>query len=141
MVGGAGRGRGAGVHRNNSFIYNQQIFDEQGLEPPTTIAEFLDVSAKLKEAGVTPVASDFDTWVLRIMFDEVLAGTLGAQGFDDFIKGKVLASDADEQAKISSAIDTFYTIITEYVDVAASTDDNYSWTSAAQDLYDGKAAR
>jgi glucose/mannose transport system substrate-binding protein len=129
-----------GVHRNNSFIYNKQIFDEQGLEPPTTISGFLEVSAKLKKAGVTPVASDFDTWVLRIMFDEILAGTLGAQGFDDFIKGKVLASDADEQAKISSAIDTFDTIITEYVDVEKSTEETYSWTSAAQDLYDGNAA-
>jgi glucose/mannose transport system substrate-binding protein len=129
-----------GVHRNNSFIYNKQIFDDQKLDPPTTVEEFLAVSAQLKEAGITPVASDFDTWVLRILFDEILAGTMGAEGFDAFIKGDVSAEDADVQAQIVSAIDTFDMVITDYVDVDRSTADGYDWSSAAQDLYDGKAA-
>jgi glucose/mannose transport system substrate-binding protein len=130
----------AGVHRNNAFIYNKQIFDDNGLQPPTTIDEFLEVSAALKEAGITPVASDFDTWVLRILFDEILAGTMTAHGLDDFIKGKALASDPDVQADIAAAIDTFDTIITDYVDVEKSTAKDYEWSSAAQDLYDGNAA-
>jgi len=91
-----------GVHRNNSFIYNKQIFDELKLEPPTTIDEFLAVSVKIKKAGYMPVASDFDTWVLRIVFDEILAGEMGAQGFDDFIKGKTQASDDALQMQISA---------------------------------------
>ena len=129
-----------GVHRNNSFLYNKQIFDKYKLDPPTTITEFLDVSATLKEAGVMPVASDTDTWVLRILFDEILAGTMGAQGFDDFIKGKAAASDAAVQADIQSAIDTFDTVITDYIDVERSTAADYDWTSAAHDLYTGDAA-
>lgn len=130
-----------GVHRNNSFIYNKTIFDAQGLEPPTTIEELLAVSAQLKEAGITPVASDFDTWVLRILFDEILAGTMGAEGFDKFIKGTASAADdTDVQAQIASAIDTFDLILTDYVDVERSTAMEYDWSSAAQDLYDGKAA-
>jgi glucose/mannose transport system substrate-binding protein len=130
-----------GVHRNNSFIYSKQIFDELKLDPPTTMAEFLEVSAAIKAGDkYMPVASDMDTWVLRILFDEILAGTMGAQGFDDFIKGNTLASDADVQANIESAIDTFDTIITDYIDVPRSLDPEYAWSSAAQDLYDGKAA-
>jgi len=129
-----------GVHRNNSFIYNKQIFDAQNLDPPTTVDEFLAVSAKLKKAGITPVASDFDTWVLRILFDEILAGEMGAQGFDDFIKGKSQASDADVQTQIQAAIDAFDMIITDYVDVDKSMGDKYDWSSAAQDLFDGNAA-
>jgi glucose/mannose transport system substrate-binding protein len=129
-----------GVHRNNSFMYNKQLFDDNKLTPPTTVAEFLEVSAAFKKAGVMPVASDMDTWVLRILFDEVLAGTMGAQGFDDFIKGKVKADDADVQANLQSAIDTFDTIITDYIDVEKSSGMDYDWSSAAQDLYDGNAA-
>jgi glucose/mannose transport system substrate-binding protein len=129
-----------GVHRNNAFLYNKQIFDKQKLDPPTTVEEFITVSDALKKAGITPVASDMDTWVLRILFDEILAGTMGAQGFDDFIKGKAKASDTDVQTNLQSAIDTFDTIITDYVDVEKSSADDYDWSSAAQDLYDGNAA-
>jgi glucose/mannose transport system substrate-binding protein len=129
-----------GIHRNNAFLYNKQIFDEQGLEPPTTVAEFIEVSNKLLDANITPVASDFDTWVLRILFDEILAGTMGATGFDAFIKGDVKATDADVEAQLTSAIDTFDKILTDYVDVDRSTAEDYDWTSAAQDLHDGNAA-
>lgn len=129
-----------GVHRNNAFIYNKRIFDKEKLDPPTTVPELLDVCAKLKDAGITPIATDMDTWVLRIVFDEILAGTMGAQGFDDFIKGKALASDKAVQADISSAIDTFDTILTEYVDVDKSSADGYDWTGAAHDLYADDAA-
>jgi glucose/mannose transport system substrate-binding protein len=129
-----------GVHRNNSFLYNKQIFDKLKLDPPTTIDEFITVSDTIKKAGYMPVASDFDTWVLRILFDEILAGEMGAQGFDDFIKGKTLATDDAVQMQISAAIDVFDTIITDYVDVTRSTAMDYDWSSAAQDLYDGKAA-
>jgi ABC-type glycerol-3-phosphate transport system substrate-binding protein len=138
-----------GVHRNNSFLYNKRIFDALEVDPPTTIEEFLAVSAQLKEAGargdlgpdfVAPVASDFDTWVLRILFDEILAGTMGAEGFEAFIKGDATAADAEVKAQISSAIDTFDLILTEYVDVESSTGSDYDWSSAAQDLHDGKAA-
>jgi len=129
-----------GVHRNNSFIYNQEIFDKQKLKPPTTLDEFLTVSAKLKKAGIMPVASDYDTWVLRILFDELLAGELGAQGFADFINAKTPATDPDVQTGISAAIDVFDTVITDYIDVTKSQGDTYDWSSAAQDLHDGNAA-
>ncbi|HVY26687.1 MAG TPA: ABC transporter substrate-binding protein [Polyangiaceae bacterium] len=129
-----------GVHRNNAFLYNQTILDDHKLKAPTTVAEFMDVCAALKKAGVTPVATDMDTWVLRILFDEIMAGTMGAKGFDDFIKGNVKATDADVQTNIQSAIDTFDTIITDYIDVEKSSGPDYDWSSAAQDLYDGNAA-
>ena len=35
--------------------YNQQIFEDNGIEIPTTWEEFLAVCDKLKEAGITPV--------------------------------------------------------------------------------------
>ena len=39
---------GAVIH---GFIYNKEIFEELGLEEPTTVAEFYDVLNKIKEDG------------------------------------------------------------------------------------------
>lgn len=129
-----------GVHRNNAFIYNKRIFDREALTPPTTIPELLEVCAKLKEAGVTPIATDMDTWVLRIFFDEVLAGTMGAEGFRDFIQGKADPADADVRASLESAIATFDTLLTDYVDTTRASATDYEWSSAATDLHDDAAA-
>jgi glucose/mannose transport system substrate-binding protein len=129
-----------GVHRNNSFIYNKQIFDAQHLDPPTTVTEFVEVAAALKAAGIMPVASSMDTWVLRVVFEELLAGTMGAQRFDDFVKGKITGSDADVQDDLQVTIDIFHTVVTEYIDVERASSADYHWPNSAQDLYDGKAA-
>ena len=38
------------------MLYNKKIFADNGVEVPKTYQEFLDVCAKLKEAGVVPIA-------------------------------------------------------------------------------------
>jgi len=129
-----------GIHRNNSFLYNQQLFQANGISAPTSESELMTAAASLKKAGVTPFATSFETWALRIFFDEILAGTLGAQGFDDFVQGKTPASDATVQAGLKSAIHDFGLILTQYVDATASSSSGYNWSSAAQDVHDGKAA-
>lgn len=49
--------------------YNKQIFEEQGLEVPKTMDEWLDVCQKLADAGITPISVDgVDRWpVLRYL--------------------------------------------------------------------------
>lgn len=37
-----------------AIIYNKDIFDEVGVEPPETWAEFMDIQQKIKDAGYTP---------------------------------------------------------------------------------------
>ncbi len=46
--------------------YNQDVFDEYGIEVPTTWSEFLDVCETLQENGVAPIAEGFaDQWVIN----------------------------------------------------------------------------
>jgi len=129
-----------GIHRNNSFLYNRKLFVDNDLQPPTTMTEFVAVAEAFKKLGITPVATTFEPWALRIVFDEVLAGTLGAEAFDDFVHGRTPATDPDVKAGIQSAIDTFGAILTDYVDVAKSTSSDYHWDTATLDVHDGNAA-
>ena len=39
-------------------FYNQDLFEEQGVEVPTTWTEFLDVCKALKDKGIQPLALD-----------------------------------------------------------------------------------
>ncbi len=129
-----------GIHRNNSFLYNQELFQANNITPPNSVSELLAAADTLHKAGVTPFATSFETWALRILFDEILAGTLGAQAFDDFVQGKTAATDETVQAGLKSAIHTFGLILTQYVDADRSNSSGYNWSSAAQDVHDGKAA-
>lgn len=60
------------VHIN--WFYNQDIFDEVGVEPPTTWDEFVQVATALSEAGYTPVGINYDwqlpQWFAEIYFDQ-----------------------------------------------------------------------
>ena len=138
-VEGVAMGVVTGVHRNNSFVFNKQILDARGLKAPTTLPEFMQVCADLKSAGVTPVAMTFEAWALRIMFDEILSGTLGAEGFYNFTKLGGPPTDPALRASITSAVDTFHMVLTEYVDVQASKVDGYGWADAAEAIHNGDA--
>jgi glucose/mannose transport system substrate-binding protein len=129
-----------GVHRNNSFFFSKQILDAEGLEPPTNLDEFMTTCEALKAKGITPVATTFQSWALRIVFDEVLAGVLGAQGFYDFVNSGAPPTDPELAASVTEAVHAFDRILTEYVDVEASKAEEYGWAEAAQALHDGKAA-
>ena len=56
-----GTGFGGGI------LYNRTVFEEHGLEVPTTWDEFAANNDALKEAGVTPVGASFgDTWTSQL---------------------------------------------------------------------------
>lgn len=60
------------VHIN--WFYNQDLFDQVGVTAPTTWAEFLDACVALKDAGITPIAGNFDyqipQWFAEVYFDQ-----------------------------------------------------------------------
>ena len=49
-------------------FYNKEIFEDAGVEVPTTYDELLDVCAKIKEAGYTPITISAGTaWCLSML--------------------------------------------------------------------------
>ncbi|MFC9561319.1 ABC transporter substrate-binding protein [Agromyces sp. NPDC056965] len=74
------------------MFYNKQIFEEQGLEVPTTWDEFIEVQEKLLAAGITPMALGAkDDWILPIFADIVGSARYGGSEFEE----KVLSGETD----------------------------------------------
>jgi multiple sugar transport system substrate-binding protein len=72
------------------IFYNKKLFAKAGLTaPPTTWAEFLDDSAKLKAAGITPVNSTIQNgWRAFTWFSELMLRT-NPDAFRGLATGKV----------------------------------------------------
>jgi raffinose/stachyose/melibiose transport system substrate-binding protein len=74
------------------MFYNKTIFEEQGLEVPTTWDEFIEVNEKLLAAGITPMALGAkDDWILPIFHDIIGSARYGGAEFEE----KVLAGETD----------------------------------------------
>ena len=61
------------------WIYNQAIFDEVGVEPPTTWDEFVVVCEKIAAAGYQPIAQNYQyltEWLAQIYMDQTTRSTL-----------------------------------------------------------------
>lgn len=126
------------IHRENTLFYNKQIFANNNLTPPTTYAELMSVCDTLKGKGITPIATIYQGWIQRILFNEIAQGLLGTQTYNDIITGAV-AFDATAQASWSSAIDAYANVLTNYVNTNAN-DSTLGWTDAADMMNTGKAA-
>ncbi|MFP5416744.1 MAG: ABC transporter substrate-binding protein, partial [Actinomycetes bacterium] len=66
-----------------SVIYNKRVFDDNGVEVPTTWDELLDVCERLKSAGVTPIYATFmDPWtIMQGWFDYPAGGMVDIAEF------------------------------------------------------------
>ena len=74
-----------GLARNTDvmgFYYNKAIFEECGVEVPTTYAELIDVSAKIQENGYIAVAMDgTDKYPLAIYIQDVYQKLVGSDNY------------------------------------------------------------
>jgi raffinose/stachyose/melibiose transport system substrate-binding protein len=66
-----------------AVLYNRDIFDDVGVEVPTTWSEFVEVCETLMAAGVTPIYSTFrDPWTIaQGHFDYTVGGMLDTTDF------------------------------------------------------------
>lgn len=119
------------IHRSNVLWYNKQVFADNNLQTPKTFDEFFAVAEALKAKGIVPlVMGTKDGWEAAHVFEDVLAGTLGADGYRGLWTGKTSWTDP----KVTEALENFKKMLT-YVntDHAALT-----WDGAGEYLIDGK---
>ena len=71
-----------------AVLYNRDLFDAQGLVPPTTWDEFIAVCEALNAAGITPIYSTFrDPWTIaQGHFDYSVGGMLDTTDFFSRLK-------------------------------------------------------
>lgn len=79
------------------MFYNKRVFDQHGLKPPATYAEFEATAATLKANGVTPIwTSQKDGWTPFVPY-QMLAGAVSPDFYTKLIKNE--ASFADPASK------------------------------------------
>ena len=79
----------ANIHRANVLWYNRKVFQAAGVQAPRTVDEFFQVAEKLKAGGLTPLAlGDNGIWAATHLFETVLVGSLGPEGYRGLWTGK-----------------------------------------------------
>ncbi|WP_273832087.1 ABC transporter substrate-binding protein [Guptibacillus sedimenti] len=121
------------IHRGNVLWYNTSVFEENGVEPPTTFDEFFTAADQLQEAGVTPLAlGDKEPWTATHLFETALLGTLGADDYKKLFTGELAFSDP----KVKEAAENYKKMLS-YVNEDHS---SRNWQDASQLVADGEAA-
>ena len=123
------------LHRENTLYYNEQIFTDYDLTPPTTLEEFFEVCATLEAAGVAPVATANQGWILRIMFNTIAMGSMGPEAYQAYFSGQATG----ESPALRQAITDYARVVEEYVN-ADWNSEAFGWTEAAQAVFEGDAA-
>ena len=118
-----------------SVIYNVQMFEENGIEVPTTWDELIAACETLEAAGITPIYSTFkEPWtVAQGLFDYTVGGSIDVAGFYDEMNelGTEVGPDTDVSFQ-KTLIDP----VDRMVELAAYSNDD----AASRGYGDGNAA-
>lgn len=121
------------IHRANMLWYNKKIFADNGLQPPKTFDDFFKVADALKAKGITPLAlGDSGIWASKHLFETVLLGELGPDGYKGLWTGK---TDWNGEG-VKKSLEIFKKMLT----YANSDHAALSWDQANELVLDGKAA-
>lgn len=125
----------ANIHRGNVLFYNQKVFKDNNITPPTTWDEFYTAADTLKAKNIAPLAvGGKDSWAVTMLFEDALLANGGADKF----KGLMSGSDQWTDPAVLSALGALQKIwSSNYVnsDFAAVT-----WDEAAGKVLKGEAA-
>ncbi len=101
-------------------LYNKKIFADQGLQPPTTWAQFMAICDKLKKAHITPLStSGLQPWVLAI--DHQIFGAT-RYGGDDFAKAAMAGTKNFTDPDYTASLDVTAKLKPYYPDKVTAVD-------------------
>jgi len=125
------------IHRANELWFNKQIFADNNITPPATWADFKTAADALKAKGITPLAiGDNGIWANGMVFETILIGALGADGFSGLWTGDTKWDDA----KVTDALTTYKMVLDPANGYINTDHSSLSWDQANQLVIDGKAA-
>lgn len=120
------------VHRSNVMWYNPAKLRQWGVTPPKTWNEFLTTCAALKRKGVAAPLVVGENWTQQHLWESVMVGTLGAQGWQNLWSGKTKFTDP----KVVQGFTTFGRVM----DCANKDASGLSWQQASDRIVDGTSA-
>jgi multiple sugar transport system substrate-binding protein/raffinose/stachyose/melibiose transport system substrate-binding protein len=117
------------------FFYNKKVFDSQGLKPPRTWSEFLEVCERLKAKGITPIALGAkEKWPAQFWFDLILLRTAPYE-----FRQKLMNGEAGyQEPQVTAVFERWAQLVQKgYFNPRPN---DMSWDSGANELvYSGKA--
>jgi len=122
------------VHRTNSLFYNERVFRENDLQPPTTLDELYGVSRVLRGRGIVPLALGYRSpWTLTLLaFEAVLVAEAGTDYYRAFFSGRRSPDDAEIKSALAH--------VERLLDVANDDAGELEWDGAVDRMRRGEAA-
>ena len=123
-----------GVHRYNRLFFNKKLFDDNGLQPPSTLDEFYTVAEAFKAKGITPLAvGSKDGHAVKT---HTWDGLIVAKGTAEFRQSYLSGKENPADQRIVDMLKE-YAHMLEYSNADR---DSLLWNEAAQKVFDGTAA-
>ncbi len=123
-----------GVHAENWLWSNAALFRAHGLTAPQTWPEFLAVAEAFATQGVVPLAVGRSRWERHLLFNTILTGVLGRDGF------RRLVEDNDLSVVSGPAGVEAFRILGEIRKFPGVRDQAGGWSEATADVIAGRAA-
>jgi multiple sugar transport system substrate-binding protein len=118
-----------------AFFYNRKIFGSLGISPPATWDEFVNACAKIKAAGIAPLALGArERWPAQFWFDYLLLRTAGPEYRQKLMTGEASYTDPE----VVKAFSLWQSLLAK--DYFFPVPKAYDWSEAAKQVYHGQAA-
>jgi glucose/mannose transport system substrate-binding protein len=137
------------IGSQNVIWYNKRVFSTNNLAPPKTWAEFVLVAEALKTKGIAAMGMTLQGWVMRIVFDALIAeaapdATKRGQFLLDVYAGKASDGTSTAALALKTAIANFDALVNNYVNTDWATPDvtgnTPGWDALAERVKDGSVA-
>lgn len=123
-----------GIHRINMLFYNRKVFARLGLSVPTTWADFDRVAARLKQAGVVPLAQSSEAWQVATLFETLVLAESGPAYYRRLFVD--MHPNAYNDARLAHALKRLRTL-KQWMPTPIK---EQAWSDMTQQLADGEAA-
>lgn len=120
------------IHRANVLWYNPTVLSENGVDVPTSLAEWFTAMDALQAAGMDAPLAMGEQWTALHLFETVLLASLGPDAYEALWDG----SGDWGSAEVTAALNDFAKVLT-YVNSDASA---LTWQDASQLVVNGDAA-